>query len=416
VGALWTVVIAMDLFWLSNPLVFSTFQESLSQACALTLLASLVTPRLRTTFLPWTTAAVLAYGLASAIWSPHSTLTVKFDLIYVAIAAVAVAIAATVDTRTIVQGVILGGVIYTGASLYAWWSDLPGAAVVTDPTFPAGVGTNRNIMSYTLVPCLAFALSLLPKNRVARVAWVGAIAITGYGLYLTQSMTGFVSPVVLGGAALALGWRDAGRRRAGKRAARARASVLVLPVVTVVSAVLALREVLAWSGRDGSTLSGRTPLWSATWSSLDGWQMIFGEGWGSVWEHPWLPAGLNELHEEITTRSGVWEPHGHNSFFDVLPEVGLIGAALFVAVYVVAIRDALALRRSSSTRTEDDLDTSRMVLLGLLSLLIYGVTEPMTIVPLGWFLLVLLAAVARVRAHGSRVGRGTDEMPVLSHP
>jgi O-antigen ligase len=400
-GGLWTVVIALDLFWLSNPLLFFTFEESLSHACAVTLVASLVTPRQRGFVPPWAVVAVLAYGLLSAVWSPISTFTVKFDLTYVAVAAVGVAIAATVESRTITQGMMLGGVAYVGMSLYGWWARIPGAEVLYAPEFPAGVGTNRNIMSYTLVLSLALGVSMLPRTRTGRVAWAVGIVIIAYGIYLTQSATGFVTPVILGGAALALGWRDTRRRQGGRRVHRARGWMVIPLLVTVVAAVFVLRAVLWSSGRDSSTLSGRTPLWSATWSSLDGWQMVFGEGWGAVWQHPWLSPGPNELHIEIISRNGdVFESHGHNSFFDVLPEIGLLGAALFAAVYVLAIRQALALRRSDRAPTSDDLDTSRMALLGLLALTVYGVTEPMSTTPLGWFLLVLLATVAQVHSSG----------------
>jgi hypothetical protein len=400
-GAVWTVVIALDLFWLSNPLVFFTFEASLRNACAITLLATLLVPLRRGIAVPWAVAALLAYGLLSSLWSSYSILTVKFDLLYVATAAVALAVAATVNARTIAQGMLLGGVVYVAISMYAFWVKLPYAVSEFEPTFPAGVGSNRNIMSYTLVLSLAFALAVVPRTWFGRGAWLAGLGVVIYGLYLSQSATGVVSAVLVVGTAVALAWRDRPTSRTGRRARRLRRRWgWLFPLLVVVAAVAALREVLQLSGRDGATLSGRTPLWSATWTALDWGQAIVGSGWGTVWQHPWLEAGPNALHTRIIElNGGVFQPHGHNSFFDVLPELGLVGVALVAAIHVQVIGQGLALRRPAAVvATAEKLDASRIALVGVLALLVYGLTEPMSSSPLGWFALVLLAAATTAPA------------------
>ncbi len=396
-GVLWTIVIALDLFWMSNPLVFATFDVSLRNACAVTLLAVVLTPRRHSLALPWAVVAVLAYGLLSAFWSTWSTLTVQFDLIYVAIAVVGIAIAATVDIRTIAQGMLLGGVIYVAASGYAFWADLYGAATpasLNEPPFVAGVGTNRNVMAYTLVVCLAFVVGVVPRTWQGRGLWATGMGIIGLGLYIAQSATGMVAAILLCGVAAALGWHDRSALRNGRRSRRLSWWVALPPIAILTLAAFVLRTVLDESGRDASTMSGRTPLWSATWNSLDGWDLWFGAGWGTVWQHPWLAAGANEIHDEIVQRNaGVYQPHGHNTFFDLLPEVGLVGFLVFAMVTLETIRRGMGPRRSSMLPSEKGLEASRVVLLGVLALLIYGVTEPMGTIPLGWFVLVMLAAV-----------------------
>lgn len=399
-GALWTVVIALDFFWLSNPLVFFTFEASLRNACAVTLLATVVTPRRRSVLPPWGVVAVLGYGFLTAIWSTHSTLTVQFTLIYVALAVVGLAVAAAVDTRTIAQGVLLGGVVYVLASIYAFWVELPGAVVLHSPTqtFPAGVGTNRNIMSYALVLVVALAIGVVPRTWRGRGVWAAGMGTVFVGLYLTLSATGLVTAVLLCGAAVAMGWGDRAVGRRARPAPRVRWWVVLLPIATLVAAVAVLRAVLQESGRDGTTLSGRTPLWSATWDALEGWDLFVGAGWGAVWQHPWLAAGANAIHADIVARNdGTWQPHGHNWFFDLLPELGLVGSLLFATVYVQAIWRGIGLRRSPAVPTQEGLEASRVVLLGVLALLIYGITEPMSTIPLGWFVLVMLATEPSVR-------------------
>ena len=48
-------------------------------------------------------------------------------------------------------------------------------------------------------------------------------------------------------------------------------------------------------------------------------------------------------------------------------------------------------------RSVDDVDyvTVRWIALGMIGILVYGVTEPMVAVPVGWFVLVTIAADAQ---------------------
>ena len=68
-GALWTVVIALDFFFLSNPILFWGFSDSLRNACALTLGATLLTPARRHLRPPSSVVAVIGYGVLAAMWS-----------------------------------------------------------------------------------------------------------------------------------------------------------------------------------------------------------------------------------------------------------------------------------------------------------------------------------------------------------
>src|SRR5690349_640767 len=102
-GALWTVVIALDFFFLSNPILFWGFSDSLRNACALTLGATLLTPARRHLRPPASVVAVICFGLLASVWSGSTVFSLQFVLVYVAVACVALAITTTVDARTLAQ-------------------------------------------------------------------------------------------------------------------------------------------------------------------------------------------------------------------------------------------------------------------------------------------------------------------------
>lgn len=388
-GALWTVVVALDFFFLSNPILFWGFSDSLRNACALTLGATLLTPARRHLRPPLSVVAVIGFGLFAATWSNSTVFSLQFVLVYVAVAFVALAITTTVDARTLAQGILLGAVLYVLASVWAFEAGLPAAIMsVASGDFPAGIGMNRNILSYTVVLALPFAVAFVPRSWAGRALWVAGVTTMLYGVRMAESDTGLVAAVALCGAATVLGWRDravARTRESGRNVGLVRR---LAPLSVLVAAVVVA---LLTTGED-STFNGRTPFWSATWQTADGWNRWFGAGWGVVWPHPWFPAAGSEIHAEIVARAGTFFVHGHNSFFDLLPEIGLVGSAIFATTYLQAAARGLSMRRVAHAPTAESLEVSRMIVLGVVALLLCGVTEPMSTIPLGWFVIVALAS------------------------
>jgi O-antigen ligase len=84
--------------------------------------------------------------------------------------------------------------------------------------------------------------------------------------------------------------------------------------------------------------------------------------------------------------------HGHNSVIDLLAEVGIIGVALCALVFVVAWASASA-RLTAPGPTDEDRIAGRAAILGLVALLVLGVTEPLVTIPVGWFVLVISTAL-----------------------
>lgn len=410
-GVLWAIVIGFDFAWLSNPVVFWPFDTVLRLSAGITLFATILTPGRDRIRVPWSVVAVLAFGFLSTIWGEPHRHTFEFTLLYVVMAAVALAIVLSVDARTIANGVIFGGVLVVVGSIYAYETAMPGSAAAPNEGYLAGVGMNRNVLSYTMILALPFALSFVPRAWAGRLLWVAGTGTILGGLYLTQSATGFVAAVMLTGAALVMGVKDRFVARSADPVHRVSWWLRLAPVATLVIAGLVLVVLVKSTGRDAGTLTGRTPMWSATWHAADGTVRWIGAGWGSVWPHPWAPSPPNEVYDDLVARSLVLLTHGHNSFFDLLPELGLIGSLVFATVYLQALARGLERRRLRNEPTSESLEASRMVLLGVLALLVYGITEPITTIPLGWFVVVMLAADLTARRPGVRAAskhRGSE--------
>ena len=100
----------------------------------------------------------------------------------------------TVDARTVAQGVMLGAVLYVLASVWAFEVGLPAAIMsVASGEFPAGIGMNRNILSYTIVLALPFAVAFVPRSwRRACPLGCRSRALL-WGVHLSESDTGLVA-------------------------------------------------------------------------------------------------------------------------------------------------------------------------------------------------------------------------------
>ena len=177
------------------------------------------------------------------------------------------------------------------------------------------------------------------------------------------------------------------------------------PVIvrTSIALVLLIAALGAWQvdhisetvGRDTS-LSGRVPFWRATLETLDG-SIWFWNGWGAVWPHPWYVAPANPVFDRIVAAAGYFLTHGHNSVIDLVAEVGVVGTALWVLLVLTAVRANLQrLRRGLQPARREDGRPHRF--LAVLALLMLGVTEPLSMIPIGWWCLVVVAVRTPVGA------------------
>lgn len=411
-GWLWIVLVAAVFFWMSNPLVFVPgFHLALPKSTTWTWVVVIVTlPWVRVPRVPWPWLAFLVLAALSAAWTIDPHLTDYTNDLYLRITLVALVMAANCEARVVSWGMGLGGVVVIALSLYAAHENMWRASdlILTEDggtkKVLLGVGTNDNILAYTLAVALAAMLATgLPRRLPARLAWCAVIGSNAYGLYLAGSGTGFLTVLCIAVAwAAVLAWPTL--RRRGRRFL---AAVVASGAVVLVGGALLVAVAL---GKDLATLSGRSPFWRATIEvSLDRAPFL-GSGWGAVWPHPWSMVPPNEVADEIFARAGYPLPHGHNFFIDVLPELGLVGVAIAVLMVAYVLREV---RRSGLQVGGRDPVMGRLALLVLVALLVSGITEPMLTVPLGWWSLTLVAALSRqvVRVTPEAERPAEDEEP-----
>ena len=341
--------------------------------------------------IPWDVLLFLGLAALSVRWSINAPTTWQAVELYALVAAVALLIAANVTVSVLVDGLALGGVLVLAASLYARHAQLPGAGPT--PEFPdsymAGIGTHKNILAYTLVLALTAVVSVVPRTRLGWVARVAAGGFILVGIYLAYSGTGFIAAAAAAATSVFLiGVRARGSGKdATEPSARGRRRGRRDPGDAGAGPGVRLR--LAGQGRladrAGAGVEGDHRRRRAT---VRCW---LGSGWGAVWGHPWQLAPENIWAYRIYAVGGM-VTHGHNSFLDLLPQLGLVGIGLCLLIYLRTAARAVTWRhRPDGGRAMED--ASRFLLVGIVGHLVLGLTEPLFTIPVGWFVLVLMVQV-----------------------
>ncbi|MFC7360035.1 O-antigen ligase family protein [Nocardioides astragali] len=402
-GHLWTVVIGLDFYLLSNPLVYEPlFAISLQRAVLITALAVVISiPWLRVPRLNLALLAFFAWGLASNVWSIQPGATMETFGLYLTLGALAVMTYSQVAGEVLALGFAYGGLAVTGLSVLAFRERLPGSYFetldVTEPIVFAGVGTNPNILAYTVTLGLAGWLALWPRTPLSIVLWVGMGAGLLYGVYLAESTTGYLTAAAMIATA-ALLW--AAPRLKGRTWRRRSRDAWIAGVIAITVGGAAA---LGFTGIGPGTFSDRLPFWEAT-LTVAAHRPVVGFGWGAVWAHPWLFAPPNAVAEGIYgAAGGLFLTHGHNSFIDLIIDLGMVGVVLVLAVVVSVVWTASRpAKQSQALSRGDDARRFRFVLLCVVDLLVFGITEPMLVIPLGFWALVLLTEPRAPRRHGTR--------------
>lgn len=409
-GLLWMAYVAGMYYLLSNPLVFIPAVEvSILFASWLTFLVLLIDiRRVNRPVVSWPIVTFLVFAGISMAWSISKDDTWTTTRVSVVLALFALLVAANASTSVIAYGIAWGGVAILTLSFVAHWQQMPGADVPlgTIGTI-AGVGTNRNILAYTMVPALGAALSIRPRGWLEWPVVALLVLVNGWGVKVAASSTGYVAAIVVVAVVVLLQVAVFARRWPGRRVL---VGVLVLTLAAVVAVVTKGDGMAARVGRD-NTLSGRRPLWDAIWDASQD-RLFFGHGWGAVWGHPWHLADVNPVLESINTQIGYGAPHGHNSALDLLPELGLVGIVLLLAILGQSLACSARLAWNSTTRA--GLETATLLAVLAVAQLVCGLTEPLAIAPFGWYLLALMAGVATsftIRQRGARTSVEQDSVP-----
>ncbi|MEM7272675.1 MAG: O-antigen ligase family protein [Actinomycetota bacterium] len=188
---------------------------------------------------------------------------------------------------------------------------------------------HKNIMA----PYLVFAIpTILTFDRTVFVK-LGTLGLIGVLLVGSDSVTGW------GGAVLVFGiwiWLQFFKNLDVRNSSVFTVATFVGGVFTVVAAVASLADLVDASGKD-VTFSGRTFIWQATINAVSE-QPFIGFGAGGVFGFAPITPRTAAIWRDI----GFTVPHAHNGILDVILQLGLIGAGLYLllwgSVFVGGIR------------------------------------------------------------------------------
>jgi O-antigen ligase len=196
----------------------------------------------------------------------------------------------------------------------------------------AGGAGDANQLASSLVPAIALllALSAAVRHRGVKVLALAGIVVAGIGLGATQSRGGLIALAIM--AVLALLFAPGARLRA--------LGVIAASATTLLVYFTLNPEALERVGNVDDEGTGRSDLWRV--------------GWRMVGDHP-LGVGLDNFRQ--VSADYALSPGGierinqivdqpivaHNTFLQVLAELGLVGLVLYLGVIVAS---ALASRRA----------------------------------------------------------------------
>jgi len=254
------------------------------------------------------------------------------------------------------QNMILFLIVYTAIrhrSHVKWlgWSWLGGATFATIPailnppqyeddltTRISGTIGDPNELAALLVAGTAFAvaLSVVSKgNPLARIAAMGAVFLFLFGIFYTVSRGGMIALAVSIVAACLM-------------SGRYRVQATIVGVLTALFVVFYFSTLAGVDARDRITTvqggSGRTDIWTVGWRMVED-KPVTGVGSGnfnvSSIHYLLVSPGAIERDEFIVDHPKV----AHNSYLQVLAELGVVGLTLFLSIIGFAMHCALKAAR-----------------------------------------------------------------------
>jgi O-antigen ligase len=352
--------------------------------------------------------ALGAWALASALWAPDVarargrafTLALSIILVFIVYGAIRKALHA----RWLVRGYVAGAVLTALLGLVVSSPDAGDGSRLS-----GGIG-DPNELALVLVPGLALAFFAMPGAHGSIERWflMASAGVMAVSVLETGSRGGLIALATSFAAGLILG----GRRRAHVFVALLGFAALGIVYFALVAPPEVSGRVLHFTAGGGS---GRTDLWAIA-------QQVAAD-------HPLLGVGIGNFEEvepayasRTTNLSAVDlvidDPHVvHNSYLELLAELGVVGLACFVAFVGGAIalgwRAVRAFARSGNT----DLELiARGLIVGLTGMLAASIFLSAQYEKQLWLLLGFATALtslagATARAHHSSHGAGRPIVP-----
>lgn len=247
----------------------------------------------------------------------------------------------------------------------------------------------------------AFFLSRSPQvNRITRMLLVGAVGMLAFGVIVTNSRGGFLGLVaVIGG----LIFFSRNRIR----------NFMLLAVLASAMFVFIPRsyfgEVESITNPEDSTRVARLYLWGRAWDMfLDNWAVGVG-----AQNFPWRINQYERTYEQDEGSLLNDRLHGgkavHSLFFSLLPEYGVLGSGLYIAMIVLLVRKLTTMIKTpvpeppvESPETEL---LAKAMLVSLMAFFICGTFLSVLYYPHFWYLIGFTLALERL--NNSRTAQTT---------
>lgn len=342
----------------------------------------------------------LGLAAVSSLWSEVPSVSARRSFGLMMATAFAIYLSSRYSMRQLL-GLVTVTIAIGTAMCLLWGVLLPqyGFARGSSTAF-VGLHFNKNIMGETAT--LGFMTALLAARTFRRHRFaLYLLALTNIGFVVASTSKSALVALLLLPAMLIV-----------YQAFRARRTLYGAVIITMIAAAVTgvaiitvqIEAIAEFLGKDPS-LSGRIPLWRALLTEITQ-RPLLGAGWNGFFRGYFSPA--HEVWVEFP-----WQPpHSHNTFIDIAVDLGLIGGALYLAIFL----------RAASEGTKTVRETSSAIGMWLLAhasfVLLFSVTESQKpSYNVQWVLLVALIIMVRAaRRGGDRSDTRTfdDEQVLLS--
>lgn len=318
--------------------------------------------------LSWFVVAFLAWGTLSLLWAENLNAGLeqmqRYLLVGLLVPIVFTAIRSARDVKAVAGAYVFGATIAAAYGLLAS-PNASGAAGAVDATEQlnriAGTVGDPNVLASVLLvgAILAIALAVVQhRSPLMRIALVGSGFLCLAVLVLTFSRGGLIA---LGAAVLAAPF--VARRKAAVIAAGLLVAVCIVAYIGALAPADARERIVA---NDGG--SGRTDIWKIGWRMVEA-QPVTGLGVGNFQSssiHYQIRPGTAVVRTDLADNPSV----AHNSYLELLAEMGIVGLALFLGIVAASLGAAFRATRKFLASDRFDLAViSAAVFAALVSIL-----------------------------------------------
>jgi hypothetical protein len=364
----------------------------------------------------WRTAlALVALAVVTAPFSVWRGMTFQFVILQLPVMAAAVIVCCKISytwdaLRGIMRVLVVAAVALGVAAILAFHGGRASAGVSYDP----------NDLAYVLVStlplALAFALTVRTKVKILTNAALCTVLLVA--LLLTSSRGGFFGLLAMLAVLVLLPLRRPPSGGYWLPQVRQSRNRIVLPVVGLLCA-----STLAWPYLPAQT---RDRLSSVLQLSSDyNMDSTNKDGRSAIWERGLTaamrrPIGYGaDTYQMVDVRMGGKFRAPHNSYLEVLVELGFLGLLLFIRMYVLSWRALQRVRRSllavaPSEQHDEMLVFARMLQVALVGNAVSGFFLSMSYSTLLW--IMFAAVIACVALANSMLAAGRTSLVKLSKP